>query len=69
MNRATPKDQLIADERIAPGGLMRCCWPESLSEHFEKGPPWNDGDVVPCKYCSSSMIREHGVWRWNKEEG
>lgn len=44
------------------GGLMRCCLAtlngsESLKEE--------DGEILPCKYCSSSMVFAKGIWGWN----
>ena len=47
------------------GGLMRCCL-ATLGEHIGGDPPEpKPGDVVPCKYCSESMIYSDGAWEWN----
>jgi hypothetical protein len=51
---------------IHMGGLFRCC----LVTWDESAPPASqtrEGDVLPCSYCSASMIVRGGVWRWNRE--
>jgi hypothetical protein len=48
------------------GGLMRCCL-ETLEGHYPDGPAAKaaEGEVLPCKYCRSSMIFSEGYWQWN----
>ena len=56
-------------QQILTGGLMRCCL---LTFDQYEGEP-EPGAVVPCRYCSSSMLVEQRekpggpvlVWRWN----
>lgn len=46
---------------IRPGGLMRCCtgtWAEYTG-------PEDEGTVLPCQWCSSSMIVRGDAWEWN----
>lgn len=48
---------------IRHGGLMRCCietWAKYTGQEDE-------GTVLPCQWCSSSMIVKDGVWKWNRE--
>jgi hypothetical protein len=50
---------------IRMGGLMRCC----TGTYEEQAPPASeskDGDVLPCRYCKSSMILRNGAWEWNR---
>lgn len=61
-----PDDSVVAtNERpIRPGGLMRCC----TGTYVETTDPTKVGDVLPCKYCSSSMVvARDGVWEWNQD--
>ena len=47
------------------GGVMRCCSETLLiipdNELVEK-----EGTILPCKYCSSSLIFRDGAWEWNR---
>lgn len=45
------------------GGVMRCC-SGTLDEYT--GPD-EEGAVLPCKYCSSSLRFRDGAWEWNRE--
>lgn len=45
------------------GGVMRCCV-ETLNT---TDGPEDEGTVLPCKWCKSSLIVKGGVWRWNKK--
>ncbi len=67
--------EVITREELAPkpdgmkiGGLMRCCL-GTLGDHYPDGPAAKaaEGDVLPCKYCSSSMIFRGGFWEWNHD--
>jgi len=57
--------------RYRVGGLMRCCT-LTLAMAYDPGEPAVDevqaveGAVLPCRYCSSSMIFREGAWEWNK---
>ncbi len=48
------------------GGLMRCCL-GTLNGYYPDGPAAKatEGEVLPCRHCSSSMIFSEGYWRWN----
>jgi hypothetical protein len=46
---------------IRIGGLMRCC----VGTWQEYDGPEDEGTVLPCLYCSSSMIVREGAWEWN----
>ncbi len=57
-------------EKVYIGGLMRCCT-ETLRLRAVADPPAvppAEGEVYPCKWCSSSMIWEGDGWRWKNEE-
>ena len=53
---------------VKQGGLMRCCL-ATLEELYPNGPAQvaTEGQVLPCAYCSSSMIFRAGYWEWNHE--
>jgi hypothetical protein len=55
-------------DKVKIGGLMRCCL-ETLQEYYPNGPEARaaEGDLLRCKYCSSSMIFRSGSWEWNRE--
>ncbi len=55
------------DEKIYVGGLMRCCTATLSEVRAAATDTPKDGDVIDCKWCSSSMIWRDG-WRWNNEE-
>lgn len=51
----------LRTRKVDLGGLMRCCL-ETLgttpvTEH--------EGDILPCKYCSSRMHVHNGIWKWD----
>lgn len=43
------------------GGLLRCC---TGTLHAYDGPE-DEETVLPCQWCSSSMIVRDGAWEWN----
>jgi uncharacterized protein (DUF1810 family) len=45
------------------GGVMRCCV-ETLNTTQVREVA---GEVLKCKYCSSSLIFRDGAWEWNRE--
>lgn len=45
------------------GGVMRCC-AETLNTTQVREVA---GEVLKCKYCSSSLIFRDGAWEWNRE--
>lgn len=52
--------------KVRSGGLMRCC-EATLSTAMaiaEVAP--QEGDVLACKYCSSTMRFRDGAWEWNR---
>lgn len=51
--------------RVFHGGLMRCCLATLEERMATCAPDPVEGEVLPCKYCSSSMIFGGGAWRWN----
>lgn len=55
-------------DRVKIGGLMRCCL-QTLDDYYPDGPAdkASDGEVLPCKWCSHSMIFEAGAWRWHHD--
>jgi hypothetical protein len=53
----------VSREPVRIGGLMRCCL-ETIREYDKPGV---EGDIVNCKYCSSSMRFRDGVWEWNHD--
>ena len=46
------------------GGLMRCCIATLNGAAFASE---KEGDVLPCKYCKSSMRVKGGAWEWNHD--
>lgn len=56
----------MPDDGVKIGGLMRCCL-QTLDEHYPNGPEAKaaEGEILSCKWCSSSMIFHDGYWRWN----
>lgn len=53
---------------IKIGGLMRCCL-HTMYEYIESQGCDDEGIVVPCKYCKSSVIARGRCWEWNREGG
>lgn len=57
--------------RVNQGGLMRCCL-ESLDVYMQarndegRDDDGDDGDIVDCRHCASSMIRTGGIWKWDR---
>jgi len=49
--------------RMRIGGLYRCC---TGTIDLDKGPD-EEGRVLPCLYCSSSVIFRDGAWEWYRE--
>lgn len=59
----------MSKERLAIGGLMRCCtgtWDKAIQERPDGH---TDGDELPCEHCDSRMVRTEGVWRWDRPCG
>jgi len=48
---------------IRIGGVMRCCLATLQQADVED----KEGEVLPCKYCHSSLIVRDGAWEWNQE--
>jgi hypothetical protein len=49
------------------GGLMRCCL-LTMVKVYEDDPthvPF-EGDKLPCRSCSSTMVFRQGAWEWDK---
>ena len=56
----------LMDEKIYPGGLMRCCIESLVSVSEGKTDAPQDGDEVACQYCTGSMVWRGDGWRWNE---
>ena len=59
----------MSDKRLPLriGGVLRCCV-ATLSEYEGidgEGVEQREGTVLPCKYCSSSLIVRDGKWEGN----
>jgi hypothetical protein len=52
----------MAERQLRIGGVMRCCI-ATLNDY--EGPD-EEGTVVPCRHCSSSVIFRDGAWEWNR---
>jgi len=57
--------------RVRQGGLMRCCLLTLARWHGEANRegdmlPSEEGDIMTCDFCSSSMIFIDEAWEWNK---
>jgi hypothetical protein len=52
-------------DKIRIGGLMRCCI-ETIRVREQSGV---EGEVQPCKWCSSSTRFVGGAWEWNRSTG
>jgi hypothetical protein len=65
MGSETPETK---PDGVKIGGLMRCCL-KTLDGHYPDGPAAKatEGEVLPCKHCSSSMIFKGGFWEWNHD--
>lgn len=56
--------------QVRQGGLMRCCL-LTLAEYMapiqaEIVQQPQEGNLLPCRYCNSSMIFTEDAWEWNK---
>jgi len=55
--------------QVRQGGLMRCCL-LTLAEFYKEPADIMgfevEGQILPCRHCSSSMIFVEGAWEWNK---
>lgn len=46
------------------GGVMRCCIKTlDESEHLREV----EGEILKCKWCSSSLRFRAGAWEWNRD--
>ena len=55
---APTRDTPNTAPNLRRGVVMRCCV-ETLGE---REAPGRDGDVLPCRYCSSRLIFRSGAW-------
>lgn len=51
---------------VRQGGLMRCCLLTLASEPSSVTVAAKEGMVLPCAFCSSTMVFTQGAWEWNK---
>lgn len=51
---------------LLPGGVMRCCI-DTYSRRAPAAGDTNDGDLIPCDYCTSRLIASAGYWGWDRE--
>lgn len=61
----------MSDRRLPlrKDGVMRCCI-ATLSDYEGldgNGHEMNEGTVLSCKYCQSSLIVRDGAWEWNRD--
>lgn len=58
------------DYKYRQGGLMRCCTLTLAIVHDDANPElWpqaEQGEKLPCRSCSSTMIFVEGAWEWDK---
>lgn len=53
------------EHKLRPGGVMRCCI-ATLEIRTTKGPP-EEGETLPCQWCSSGLIYRDGAWEWDRD--
>jgi hypothetical protein len=46
------------------GGVQRCC----IATLDDYTGPDVEGTVLPCTYCTSSLIMRDGAWEWNRPD-
>ncbi len=66
MKKVTYKIPEAPHYRILPlriGGVMRCCLETLETTAVEE----KEGDILPCKYCKSSLRVRDGAWEWNHD--
>lgn len=57
--------------QVRQGGLMRCCLLTLGRRHSATDLEGDllhgeEGEILPCNYCNSSMVFTQGAWEWNK---
>lgn len=57
--------------QVRQGGLTRCCLLTLGRRHGATDLEGDllhgeEGEILPCDYCNSSMIFTEGAWEWNK---
>jgi hypothetical protein len=45
------------------GGVMRCCMTTLDTTLVME----EEGEILPCKFCSSALIFRDGIWQWFRE--
>jgi hypothetical protein len=60
-------EQEAPRDLVRTGGLMRCCL-ASINELYGNDPDHraSGGDVLGCRWCSSTMTFRDGAWEWNR---
>ena len=48
------------------GGVMRCCI-ATLDERVARDREPQEGEKLPCNWCSSGLIYRDGAWEWDHE--
>ena len=68
MTDPQPEAPVMKPDGVKIGGLKRCCL-GTLDDHYPDGPAAKatEGEVLPCKHCSSQMIFCEGFWRWDRD--
>ena len=56
----------LTQKPLRIGGVMRCC-SETLFRYQDDNGIEEEGTVLPCKWCKSSLIVKDGAWEWNQE--
>lgn len=57
----------MSEHLLRQGGVMRCCVATLWLRMLEERPP-EEGEKLPCKWCSSGLIYRDGAWEWDREQ-
>jgi hypothetical protein len=45
-----------ATHKVRPGGLMRCCNPQTIQDRIDEDRPPEEGEVLTCSICDGKII-------------
>lgn len=48
------------------GGVMRCCI-DTYENTAPSAQHTQEGDTLPCAYCTSRLIVSGGYWGWDRD--
>jgi len=51
-----------SEHMVRIGGLMRCCFPETVLARVDEDRPPTEDEILPCLYCEGRMIYRDGAW-------